>query len=98
MTSVGKGGGQGGPANGSRTSTFFSSRGHCLVAVTEILPKNSVYPVKEQELQIDGFNIVSNLEVANESKLRGILLYIKSNYSYTVRKIDYQFQEHIFWM
>ena len=43
-----------------------------LVAVTEILPKNSVYPVQEQELQIDGFNIVSNLEVANESKLRGI--------------------------
>ena len=67
-----------------------------LVPVTEILPKNSVYPVQEQELQIDGFNIVSNLEVANQSKLRGILLYIKSNYSYTVRKIDYQFQEHIF--
>ena len=32
-----------------------------LVAVTEILPKNSVYPVQEQELQIDGFNIVSVL-------------------------------------
>ena len=66
-----------------------------LVAVTEVLPKNSQFPVQEQELQIEGYNSVSNIQVANTLSVRGIILYIKHNYTNTVQEIQTKFQEYL---
>ena len=65
------------------------------VAVTEVLPKNSQFLVQEQELQIQGYNSVSNIQVANTLPVRGIILYIKHNYTYTAQEIQTRFQEYL---
>ena len=45
-----------------------------LVAITEVLPKNSQFLVQEQELQIEGYNSVSNLQVADTLSVRIMIL------------------------
>ena len=51
---------------------------------------------EEQELQIDGFNLVSNLEATSRTSVRGIVLYINNNFTYAVKEFDNDFQEYIF--
>ena len=40
-------------------------------------------------------NSVSNIQVANTLSVRGIILYIKHNYTYTVQEIQTNFQEYL---
>ena len=67
-----------------------------VIAVNEVLPKKSMFLVQEQELQIDGFNMVSNLEATSRTSIRGLVLYINNNFTYTVKELDNDFQEYIF--
>ena len=55
-----------------------------------------MFPVQEQELQIEGFSIVSNLENANTLSKRGILFYISNLLTFTVRNPIYEFHEQLF--
>ena len=67
-----------------------------VIAVNEVLPKKSMFLVQEQELQIDGVNLVSNLEATSRTSVRGIVLYINNNFTYAVKEFDNDFQEYIF--
>ena len=46
-------------------------------AITEVLPKHSHFQVQEEELQIKGYNSISNFEEAYKHNGRGIILYVK---------------------
>ena len=67
-----------------------------LVAIIEVLPKFSLFPVQKHELQIDGYSLLSNLLGSKEKSSRGILLYIQNKYSYVVQESHIRFQEHLF--
>ena len=49
------------------------------IAISEALPKNSIFSVQEQELAIKGYSSVSNFEIANVTNGRGIILYAKDD-------------------
>ena len=55
------------------------------IAVTEALPKHSLFTVQEEELAIQGFNSVSNFEMTNGCKGRGIIVYVKEGLNFVKR-------------
>ena len=53
-----------------------------MVAITEALPKVSMYPIQEVELSLPGFNMISNFEHLQRYDGRGICLYVREDFSY----------------
>ena len=48
-----------------------------IVCITEILPKNSLLPIHESDIQLEGYGCHSNINT--ESCHRGVLIYTKKN-------------------
>ena len=53
-----------------------------MVAITEALPKVSMYRLQEVELSLPGFNMISNFEHLQRYDGRGICLYVREDFSY----------------
>ena len=65
-----------------------------LVAITEVLPKYSLYPVQAIELSLKGYNMVTNIDDVHECGCRGICIYVKEGISF-VRKKYIDFEEFL---
>ena len=65
------------------------------IAITEALPKHSLYKVQEQELSIMGFTSISNFESEYGPKSRGIILYVRNGLTCVRKEIKVVFQEYI---
>ena len=66
-----------------------------VIAITEVLPKHSFFPIQEQELVIEGFSNISNFDIAYKEGGRGIVLFIKNNLSFKVKDLPVKFQEFL---
>ena len=51
-----------------------------IVAITEVLPKNMIFPVEEFEFELQGYQFVSNIQIAKSKGGRGICFTSKKDY------------------
>ena len=67
-----------------------------LVAITEVLPKNIFFPVEEFEFELQGYQFVSNIQIAKSKGGRGICFYIKEGLHIERRGSCGSFMEDLF--
>ena len=75
--------------------TLNSSEKADVIAITEVLPKNSLFPVQEYEVSMAGYEMVSKIEKPSTNHKRGIILYAKEKYNVRERDLHNSFQEAI---
>ena len=67
-----------------------------IVAITEVLPKNMIFPVEEFEFELQGYQFVSNIQIAKSKGGRGICFYIKEGLHVKRRESCGSFMEDLF--
>ena len=66
-----------------------------VIAITEVKPKKSLFPVLESDLFIEGYTVVSNIPGVSRSSGRGMILYIKEEFTVITKDLNTEFQEVI---
>jgi exonuclease III len=64
-----------------------------VIALTEIFPKNSRFPVTENDIQIANYNCYTN--IAESTARRGVAIYVKNSIQSRCASVNFHFTESI---